>query len=113
MSPSDAASLFDVVSAVRTAMRYAQGMTQVEFLRNDVHQDAIIRQLSIAGEAVKRLSSEFRADHSEVAWKDIAGFRDRVIHDYSRVDLNIVWEIIAIHGPALVAAVEPLIPPTD
>ena len=64
-------------------------------------QDAVIRQLEILGEATKRLSAEFRAQHDEVAWRRIAGLRDVLIHDYMGVDLGAVWEVTQQHLPVL------------
>ena len=64
-------------------------------------QDAVARNLEIMGEAVKHLSAPMRARHPEVPWNKIASTRDRVIHGYFRVDLDIVWEIVEKELPAL------------
>jgi uncharacterized protein with HEPN domain len=53
-----------------------------------------LRQLTIVGEAAKRVSAEFRASQLEIPWRHIAGFRDVVVHDYARVDLQEVWRIV-------------------
>jgi uncharacterized protein with HEPN domain len=78
-----------------------------------LHQDAILRPLTIIGEAAKRVSAEFRASHPEVPWRQIAGFRDVVVHDYARVDLQEVWRIPQEDLPALVMLWEPLVPPEE
>lgn len=59
-------------------------------------QDAILRQLTVAGEAALKLSPELRERHTEVPWMKVAGFRHRVVHDYFGLDLDAVW-IIATH----------------
>ena len=53
------------------------------------------------GEAVKRVSAATRASHQEIPWKDIAGMRDRVVHDYFGVSLDIVWDVVKNHIPPL------------
>ena len=55
---------------------------------------AVVRQIEIVGEAVKNLPSGFRDKHPEVPWRDIVGTRDKIIHHYFGVDLNVVWAIV-------------------
>ncbi len=64
------------------------------FLADWLLQDAAIRNFEIVGEAVKRVSKELQAEHPEIPWADLAGFRDVLIHQYFRVDLEIVWALI-------------------
>lgn len=64
------------------------------FLADWLLQDAAIRNFEIVGEAVKRVSAELQAAHPEIPWADLAGFRDVLIHQYFRVDLEIVWALI-------------------
>ena len=89
------------------------GRGSVEFRTSGLHQDAILRQLTIVGEAAKRVSAEFRVGHPEVPWRQVAGFRDVVVHDYFRVDLQEVWRIVQEDLSALVAVLEPLVPPEE
>jgi len=70
--------------------------------RTDVRtQDAIIRTLQVMGEAAKKVSTQARDAHPEIPWKDIAGMRDRVVHDYFGVSLDIVWDVVVNHIPPL------------
>lgn len=69
-------------------------------------QDAIIRNLQVMGEAVKRISPETRAAHPDIPWKDIAGMRDRVVHDYFGISLDIVWDVVVDHIPPLLAKLQ-------
>lgn len=79
------------------------------FLANPQAQDAVIRNLEIVGEAVKHLSSELREQHADLPWKRIAGMRDEMIHEYFGVDLQIVWNVIEQHIPALSQKVNSLL----
>jgi len=71
----------------------------------------VLHQLLVVGEAVKRLSPEFRAAHPEVPWRLIAGTRDKLIQFYEGVDLEEVWKMASAELPQLIRQVEPLTPP--
>ena len=75
------------------------------FLSDWLLQDAAIRNFEIVGEAVKRVSEELKAAHPEIPWADLAGFRDVLIHQYFRVDLEIVWALIERRAAGLRADV--------
>jgi uncharacterized protein with HEPN domain len=70
-------------------------MNYDEFLGDRKTQDAVIRNIEIMGEAVKNLSAAVRAAHGDVPWREMAGVRDRLIHDYFGVNLDIVWQIVS------------------
>ncbi|WP_347338293.1 HepT-like ribonuclease domain-containing protein [Synechocystis sp. FACHB-383] len=72
-------------------------------------QDTILRRITIIGEATKRLSLDFRDRHSEIPWKQIAGMRDIITHDYNEVDIDEVWTVIKKNLPELLRYIEPLI----
>lgn len=69
-------------------------------------QDIVVRELEIIGEASKRLSNEFRNQNREIPWKKIAGTRDRLIHDYFKIDFDIVWKAIKEDLPKLKSALQ-------
>ena len=70
-----------------------------------MRQDATLRKLEIIGQAVKNLSDETRSREPEIPWKQIAGMRDRVIHDYFGVHLEIVWAVVERELPRLEQAI--------
>jgi uncharacterized protein with HEPN domain len=107
----DLAWVLDMLQASQKAIECARGLNIELFQASGLHQDAILRQLTIVGEAAKRVSAEFRASHREVPWRQIAGFRDVVVHDYAHVDLQEVWRIVQEDLPTLVILLEPLVPP--
>src|SRR5256885_571445 len=107
----DPAYLLDMLLAARDALQFAEGLTREAFDASEIHQAAISRKLEVLGEAASRISQETRKAHPEIPWKDIVATRNRVIHGYFDVDLNKVWAIVKHDLAALIAAVEPLVPP--
>jgi uncharacterized protein with HEPN domain len=105
----DDAWVLDMLHACERALRYAKGLTGAAFLNDELRQDAIIRQLTILGEAGKHVSADYRAAHPEIPWQKIAGFRDVVIHQYFRVKLPEVWRIVTEDLAALGRVLEPLV----
>ena len=108
--PRDDAHLLDILKAARLAIEFKGTAEKAEFLEDAKTQSAVLHQLLIIGEAVKRISPEFRAAHPEVPWKLIAGTRDKLIHFYEGVDLEEVWKIVISDLPHLIRLIEPLGP---
>jgi uncharacterized protein with HEPN domain len=107
----DIATLLDIAQAARRVLEFKQGMTKVAFLEDPKTQSAIVYQLLIIGEAVKRLSQDIRRQHSEIPWTPIAGMRDNLIHNYDDVDLDEVWKTAERDIPDLLTLLSPLLPP--
>lgn len=70
----------------------SEGLTQARFLEDPTLQRAFVRSLEIVGEATKKLPRAYRDAHPGVDWRGMAGMRDRLVHDYFGVDLDIVWD---------------------
>lgn len=111
--PRDLTYVLDILIAARRVQEYMSGMDRPTFDQDIKTQDAVIRRIEIIGEATRRLSQEFRAAHPDIPWQDMAGMRSRLIHGYDEVSLNLVWDVIQHDIPALIAQVEPLIPPDE
>jgi uncharacterized protein with HEPN domain len=105
----DPAWILDMLQAARKVLEYSRGLTESEFMGSSRDQDAIVRQLTILGEAAKRVSPDFRSEHPEIPWRKIAGFRDVVVHDYFHVNLKEVWRIVKEELPSLAATFEALV----
>ncbi len=69
-------------------------MTREDYLHDEVLCRASIRSIEIIGEATKKLTDQFKNQHSSIEWKKIAGTRDKLIHDYYGIDYDIVWDIL-------------------
>ena len=78
---------------------------QEEFFSSLMVQESVIRCFEVMGEIVKRLSPELLAQHPEIHWSQLAGFRDFLIHNYAKVNLNIVWQSVVDDIPAIRQAV--------
>src|SRR3712207_2363509 len=112
MSPDDAA-LLDIVKAARLVVNFLGDADKATFIADPKTQSAVIHQLLVLGEAVKRLSDPSRQRHPDVPWRMIAGMRDILIHQYDAVDLDEVWKTARDDIPRLLALIEPLVPPRD
>jgi uncharacterized protein with HEPN domain len=106
----DSASLLDIINAAKRVLLFAKGLDKSALANNEEKQSAILYQIIVIGEATKRLSLEFRAQHPKIPWKDIAGMRDILAHQYDRVNLNTLWDAIQTDVPELLSMIEPLFP---
>ena len=97
--------LLHVRDAIADILVYAEAGEDA-FLRETMRQDAIIRKLEVIGEAVKQFSDNTRDSKPDIPWRKVAGMRDRLIHQYFGVDLDLVWNVVRLELPALLEAVD-------
>jgi len=100
MIRDDTVYLSHILDALRQIAEYTANLDYNGFRAARMVQDAVIRQFEIIGEATKNCSEEFRAEHPGIPWKDLAGFRDKLIHQYFGVDISLVWRSVVedVHG---------------
>ena len=91
MEKDDTVYLRHILDAVNTVEEYLHGVSEAKFKSTRLLQDGAIRQIEVIGEAVRHVSKDLRKTYSEIPWQDIAGMRDKLIHDYFGVDLEKVW----------------------
>ena len=111
--PRDDATLIDIAGALRRIRLFVEGFDRDTFEQDERTQSAVLHQLLVLGEAVKRLSDDFRDRHPDISWCQIAGMRDRLIHGYDAVDLDAVWNVVAGYAPELAQQIAPLLPEHD
>ena len=105
--------LLDIYHYGQDVVEFVQGMDEASFVTDHKTQKAVLYCIAIMGEATKKLSSELRAQNPQIPWKDIAGMRDKCVHDYRQIDIPLVWQITQTSIPALLQALEPLLPTED
>lgn len=102
MSKRDASPLLqDMRESMQKIARYVAGIDQAAFLADEKTVDAVVRNVEIIGEASKQVPDEFKTRHPQVPWKQMAGMRNRIVHDYAGVDLELVWSVVTTSLPEL------------
>lgn len=87
----DDATAADILLAAQDIQQFAAATTRENFASDKFVQSAVIFKIIVLGEAAKRLSDEFRRKHPQINWKQVAGMRDRCVHGYDDIDVDIVW----------------------
>lgn len=90
-----------IVESIHLIEEYSLHLTPEKFQANYAMQDAIIRRLEIIGEAVKNIPISFKAKYPEIPWKQMAGMRDILIHEYFDVDLSLTWSVVQRELPPI------------
>jgi uncharacterized protein with HEPN domain len=101
--------LDDILSSAAKIRSYVGSMDAGQFVQDGKTVDAVVRNLEIIGEAAKQLPQSVRAQAPEIEWQKIAGLRDILIHAYSHVDLDIIWDIVANQLPEFVTKIGALL----
>ena len=104
----DSVYLGHILEAIKDIEQYASAGRDA-FMTDTMRQDALLRKLEVIGEAVKNLSEDSKQRRPGIPWRQIAGMRDRLTHDYFGVDLALVWVTVEKDVPNLKAVVEALL----
>lgn len=108
-NPEDFTKLCHMLDASRKVIKFSQGKNRTALDSDEMLSLALTRLLEIVGEAAKGVSLELHQRYTEIPWKQIAGTRDRLIHGYYDVDLDVVWSIITVDIPLLIIELERII----
>lgn len=98
---TDLAFIQHILDSINAIEEFSKNISKKKLVSNRLKQSAIVREIEIMGEATKNISEQLKHKYKKVEWKDIAGTRDKMIHHYFGVDLNIVWDIVKKDIPIL------------
>ncbi len=91
---NDFVFLKHILESIKAIEEFSKNLKKEELIRNRLKQSAIVREIEIIGEASKNISKETKEKYNKIAWREIIGTRDKMIHQYFGVDLDVVWNII-------------------
>jgi uncharacterized protein with HEPN domain len=105
----DLTYLGDILDAIKWIEGYLRGVDKEDFLENHMMQDAVMHQIEIIGEASNNVSDEFQEKHPELPWTFMRAIRNKIVHDYREVNLNVIWDTAKNDLPPLKKQVKKLI----
>jgi uncharacterized protein with HEPN domain len=109
MQKHDLVRVRHMLEAAQHAVAFSEGRTRKDLDRDYMLNFALVRAVEVIGEAASKISREFQQRFKEIAWPEIIGMRHRLIHGYDDIDLDILWETVAIGLPPLIEALERII----
>ena len=99
----DLAYIEHILLSILRIKNYTKDISKNDFEKNEMIQDAVIRNIEIIGEATKNISKNLKSTYHEIPWREMAGMRDKLIHDYMGVDVDVIWRTIETDIPYLEA----------
>jgi len=113
MSRRDEALFLDMLLACKRILKFTAGMNKGQFDESDLVQSAVIREFQVVGEAVRMISEDARKRYDDLSWHKISGMRNKVVHEYFNIQLDIVWDTIRDDILPLVARLEEIVSEFD
>lgn len=101
--------LWDIIEECNYLLKKAEGLEFEQFLKDEDLKRAVVRSLEVIGEAVKKIPEDFKDEFKEIEWKDVAGMRDKLIHEYFGIDYEIVWKTLKEDIPWLKEVTEKIL----
>jgi len=98
-----------ILESIEWIEKDTEGMQKDDFLKNVPIQDAVIRRIEIVGEAIRNLPPDIKEENKDVSWQDIMDMRNKIIHEYFGVDLELVWEVVKKDTPELKKKIEEIL----
>lgn len=105
--------VYDIVKSAEQAMRLASGRSRPDYDGDEALQLALVHLLQTIGEAARNVPENFRVAHPDIAWPKIVATRNRIVHEYWRIDLDQVWSVVQEELQPLVDALRPFVKPED
>jgi len=96
----------DLIEACEDILSFTEGISYTEFVGDKRTVNAVVRSLEVIGEATKKLPTTFRNNYPNIPWKQMAGMRDKLIHEYFGVDKEMLWQVIQRHIPNILPLIK-------
>jgi uncharacterized protein with HEPN domain len=109
----DIARVLDINLACADVLSMTAGVDRKAYNEDRTLQFALCRVLEVIGEAARNISEDYRLAHPQVPWAKIIGLRNKIAHEYFRLDLDMIWRIVTEDVPALAKATASLVPPEE
>jgi uncharacterized protein with HEPN domain len=101
--------LGDIIESGNKIFDYVKSHTYENFISDNKTIDAVVRNFEIIGEATNKIPENYKVEHPHIQWNKLKGLRNRIVHDYFGVDLEIIWNIIQLNLPTLLKDIEKLL----
>ena len=101
--------LEDIYDSAILIIEYVEGLTEQDFLYDLEKQDAVTRRIQIIGEAAKHISPSYKKKWSDIPWRDIAGMRDILVHEYFGITISMIWKVATEDIPILKEQIEDIL----
>ena len=111
MNERDELRLRHIRDAAHAALDFVEGRTRDDFKADMQLEYAVLHALQIVGEAASKISPETREQHPEIRWRDVIGIRQRIVHDYESVKIDIIWSAVVDDPPPLISQLDAILPP--
>jgi len=90
-----------ILLSIKKIKEYTKDLSKADFDSNELVQDAVLRNIEIIGEATKKISQELKSKYKEIPWREMSGMRDKLVHDYMGIDVEVVWKTITDDIPLI------------
>jgi uncharacterized protein with HEPN domain len=106
MKPEDKIRIQHMIDALNETLTFTDNVSEKDFFQNRMLILSVIKEIEIIGEAASKISEEMKLKYPEIPWKDIIGMRNRLIHGYFEVNIELVWNTIKINLPQLLSLLQ-------
>jgi len=110
MAHDDAVYLGHMLDMTRRAVKAIKSKSRAKYDKDDMLRLGLTHLVQVIGEAASKVSEKFQREHPEIPWRKIIGMRHRIVHDYMRVDEDVLWQVVTTDLPALLPLLEAIMP---
>ena len=110
MVHDDAVYLGHMLDMTRKAVKAIETKSRAKYDKDDILRLGLTHLVQVIGEAARKVSNEFQKKHPEIPWRKIIGMRQRIVHDYMRVDEDILWQVVTYDLPELLPLLKAILP---